>query len=473
MDWNKYRGKHSHQTNDSSELRRKFLRHMELQEIPMNEALTLQGSITAPAGGGEPFYEPFISTWRTSSTNETITLPYESTGEYTGIIDWGDGTTSPNSFLTSSHTYATAGDYIVTVNGKCYGFRFNNSGDRTKIRSVQQWGSMRVGNLGSYFTGCTNLSLTGVSDVLDTTNTTNFTEFFSFCSSLSTVSKLNEWDTSNVTNMRGVFRGATLFNSYIGSWNTSKVTDMSIMFWLATSFNQDISTKVINQNQANQYVAWDVSKVIRMELMFQQAATFNQPIGNWDVSNVTTMYQFFQQASSFNQPIGDWNVSKVQNMFSFFLSASSFNQYIGGWNLIGIRNSFGLQSMFQNAIAFNQDLSTKVINQGRPDQYVAWDLKGVVNVSSMLRNATAFNQDIGNWDVTTITNFSNFMLSKTDANYSSANLDSIYNGWSAQTVQSGRSINFGTIKYTSAGQAGKDILINTYGWTIVDGGLAV
>jgi surface protein len=245
------------------------------------------------------------------------------------------------------------------------------------------------------------------------------------------------------------------------------------MFWLAAAFNQDISTKAVNQGQANQYVAWDVSKVIRMELMFQQATTFNQPIGNWDVSNVTTMYQFLQQASAFNQPIGNWNVSKVQNMFSFFLNASSFNQYIGNWNLIGIRNSFGLQSMFQNAIAFNQDISTKIVNQGRPDQYVAWDLKGVVNVNSMLRNATAFNQNIGNWDVTTITNFSNFMLSKTDLNYSSANLDSIYNGWSSQNVQSGRSISFGTIKYSAAGASGKSILTDTYGWTIVDGGQIV
>jgi hypothetical protein len=33
------------------------------------------------------------------------------------------------------------------------------------------------------------------------------------------------------------------------------------------------------------------------------------------------------------------------------------------------------------------------------------------------------------------------------------------------------SINFGSIKYTAAGQAGKDILTNTYGWTITDGGV--
>jgi hypothetical protein len=64
------------------------------------------------------------------------------------------------------------------------------------------------------------------------------------------------------------------------------------------------------------------------------------------------------------------------------------------------------------------------------------------------------------------------MLGKTNLNFSASNLDAIYNGWSSRPVKPNISINFGTIKYTLAGQAGKNVLIgapNT--WTIVDGGI--
>jgi surface protein len=48
------------------------------------------------------------------------------------------------------------------------------------------------------------------------------------------------WNTSNVTDMRGMFCGATAFNQVINGWDTSNVSDMSHMFKDATSFNQEI-----------------------------------------------------------------------------------------------------------------------------------------------------------------------------------------------------------------------------------------
>jgi hypothetical protein len=63
------------------------------------------------------------------------------------------------------------------------------------------------------------------------------------------------------------------------------------------------------------------------------------------------------------------------------------------------------------------------------------------------------------------------MAGKTNLNYSAANLDSIYNNWSLLSVQPNLSINFGTIKYNSTAQSGKDILdFAPNNWTIVDGG---
>jgi hypothetical protein len=64
------------------------------------------------------------------------------------------------------------------------------------------------------------------------------------------------------------------------------------------------------------------------------------------------------------------------------------------------------------------------------------------------------------------------MLFKIAANFSAANLDSIYNGWSSRPVKPNLSISFGSIKYTAAGVAGRLILTSApNNWTITDGGI--
>jgi hypothetical protein len=90
----------------------------------------------------------------------------------------------------------------------------------------------------------------------------------------------------------------------------------------------------------------------------------------------------------------------------------------------------------------------------------------------MFRGAFVFNQNIGSWNISNVNDFGNFMFGKTNLNYSSANLDAIYNGWSLLSVQPNETINFGTIKYTLAGQAGRNILTGApNNWTITDGGI--
>ena len=72
---------------------------------------------------------------------------------------------------------------------------------------------------------------------------------------------MNEWDTSQVTDMSGMFQGAVAFNADISEWDTEQVTTMSYMFQDARAFNQPIT--------------FDIEQVMDMSGMFQGAGAFN------------------------------------------------------------------------------------------------------------------------------------------------------------------------------------------------------
>jgi len=55
-------------------------------------------------------------------------------------------------------------------------------------------------------------------------------KMFYGCSSLESLD-INNWDTSNVSNMWGMFQGCRSLTSLdLSSWDTSNVTDMAFMF---------------------------------------------------------------------------------------------------------------------------------------------------------------------------------------------------------------------------------------------------
>ncbi|TFG00998.1 MAG: BspA family leucine-rich repeat surface protein [Promethearchaeota archaeon] len=389
--------------------------------------------------------EPFITKWNTTlpgtSNDNQIRLPLVSSGTYSFLVEWGDGTsdeiTTWNQAETT-HTYDVAGVYTVNITGTIIGWNFDYEGDRRKFVEIKQWGDLRLGNSGSYFAGCSNLNITA-KDLLDLTGTTNLQWLFLACSKVDTVEGMNEWDVSKVTNMFGMFQDATNFNQNISKWDTSSVTTMQQMFHAAAEFNQDIGS-------------WDVSSVTTMRDMFSQCDNFNQDIGNWDVSSVTTFLQMFYGAESFNQDIGSWDVSSVTTMFSMFNCADRFNQDIGNWDVSSVTD---MRQMFMYAWHFNKDIGS-------------WDVSSVTAMQSMFKNAIMFDQDLGGWNVSSVSKMYSMFEGKT---LSTANYDSLLIGWSSlPSLKTGVNFHGGDSKYTSAAADERQNLIDTYNWTITDGG---
>ena len=248
---------------------------------------------------------PFISTWKTTSPNETVEVPLQYGGNCYCTIDWGDGNTDlitywdqPEKF----HEYTNPGTYTITISGLTSNFAFASTSTESKIYSVEQFGGVRFGYNG-VFAGCTNLNLTGVTDTPNLTYNSvlyygGLSQCFSNCNSLTSVNNLNSWDLSNVTDLSEMFAGCTSFNQNINSLNVSNVNNMTYMFYNCSLFNSPLSL-------------WNVSEVTGMNSMFYNCSNFNRPLSNWNVSGVTDMQLMFNNATLFNQDLSGWCVTNI------------------------------------------------------------------------------------------------------------------------------------------------------------------
>jgi len=249
--------------------------------------------------------DEFVTTWKTdnpgTSNSTSITIPTTGTG-YNYQVDWDNDGVFDQTGITGdvTHDFGSAGTKTIRIKGSFPRIYFNNTGDKSKILSVEQWGTNGWTGMVNAFYGANNLVI-NASDTPNLSSVTNVDAMFRNATSLGSGSGNWSWNTSNITNFRFMFSGATDFNSDISSWNMTGATRIDYMFNGASSFNQDIG-------------GWNVSSVTDMSYTFASATNFNQAISSWSTSNVTNMNNMFNSASNFNQDISSWNTSKVINM---------------------------------------------------------------------------------------------------------------------------------------------------------------
>jgi hypothetical protein len=94
-----------------------------------------------------------------------------------------------------------------------------------------------------------------------------------------------------------MFDDAIYFNQPLDQWNTSQVINMRGMFAEAISFNQDISM-------------WDVRNVKEMTNMFRNAVNFNQDLSSWEVPLISEKPKDFASNSRVISPL--WGENKDQ-----------------------------------------------------------------------------------------------------------------------------------------------------------------
>ncbi|MFD2726726.1 BspA family leucine-rich repeat surface protein [Hyunsoonleella rubra] len=454
----------------------------------------------------------FVTTWQTTTPNESITIPTIGTG-YNYDIDWENDGTFDDLGVTGNitHNYPNSGVHTIAIRGDFPRIYFNNGGSKNQILSIEQWGDIAWTSFNRAFFGCANLVI-NASDAPDLSNVNDLSSMFRSCTSFnqsidhwdvsnitsiaamffdSTYNQpLNSWDVSNVTSMSNTFSGASFFNQPLNNWDVSNVIDMTYMFNACSAFNQPLDNWDVGNVTSmfgtfyfaiafNQPLnSWDVSSVTNMWNSFGSASSFNQPLNNWDVSSVTNMRGMFEAAQSFNQPIDSWNVGNVTDMAFMFINAQSFNQPLNNWDVSSVTN---MNRMFTDAISFNRRLGgwivSNVTDMSRMfdgatsfnQPLTTWVVNNVTDMSSMFSDATAFNQPLNTWDVSSVTNMTNMFLNVT---LSTENYDDTLIAWDALNLQPNVVFHGGNSLYCNSATQRLN-MINSDGWTITDGGQTI
>ena len=165
---------------------------------------------------------------------------------------------------------------------------------------------------------------------------------------------ISNWNVEAVKDMDSVFTDIDIDNVDLSEWDVSNVTNMKSIFRQSKNAN--------NIGISN----WDVSNVTNMSRMFYECNDFNENIGNWKVGNVRNMYAMFFNCNDFNQNLSKWNVSKVTDMSLMFSECDKFNNNneLLKWNLPSVTT---LYMMFRES-SFNSEIEFTGLNTERSIQ---------------------------------------------------------------------------------------------------------
>ena len=253
-------------------------------------------------------------------------------------------------------------------------------------------------------------------------------------------------DTSNVTNMSGMFLHNTgIRNLDVSKFNTGNVTNMSTMFGSLTSIEElDVSNfdthNVINMNGLFSVMEklseldlsnFDTRKVTNMGSMFSQCKSLDYldvsmlnthnvtdmsymfsgmlalrklDLGSFDTSNVTTMYSMFQSDMVLRYVnLSSFDTSKVTNMQQMFDGTGLMEIDVTSFNTSNVTN---MQHMFNNS-----DFLKRIVGLS------SFDTSNVTSMQGMLAwNSSLEYVDISNFTFDSISGNGVYGLFERDEN---------------------------------------------------------
>lgn len=273
------------------------------------------------------------------------------------------------------------------------------NGDGTHTAYIQGDGTIYANPMSAYlFYGFEKLETIENLGILDTSNVTNMTGMFANCPRLTTMD-LSHFTTSNVTDMSKMFSGCSNISSLdLSTFDTSKVMLMTEMFKGCTNLGslnlsnfQTPSVVMMKgmfqgcENLASLNLeAFNTSRVVDMSFMFSGCHKLGSlDLSRFDTTNVTDMNTMFHECYSLqNLGLSNFNTANVTSMSSMFAYCTSLTS-------LDI-SSFNTSKVTDMGQMFSSCEKLPVINVAN------FDTSKVVNMALMFYNCKA----VGVLDVT-------------------------------------------------------------------------
>ena len=189
----------------------------------------------------------------------------------------------------------------------------NHKADITKIVFDKSFADARPTTCAKWFYSCENLATIEGMEYLNTSEVTNMYGMFYMCSPLTTLD-LSHFDTSNVTDMNRIFYGCSSLETLdLSNFNTGKLTNMQYMFGVCRSLT---SLKLSN---------FDTQNVTDMSSMFYSCETLAiLDLSNFDTENVSDMFSMFESCYSLTSlDLSGFNTHNVSDMTFMFKDCSN------------------------------------------------------------------------------------------------------------------------------------------------------
>ena len=246
---------------------------------------------------------------------------------------------------------------------------------------------------------------------LNTSEVTDMNGMFSRCSGLRSLD-LKNFNTSEVTNMRGMFYGCSSVTTLdLKNFNTEKVKNMSFMFAFSSALTT-LDLKSFNTSNVKDmgYMFYSCSALTTLDLknfntsnvtdmgamFYSCSALTTLDISNFNTSNVTDMNGMFAGCSALtNLDLKNFNTSNVTDMREMFWGCSALTALdLSSFNTSNVTN---MSLMFANCSQLASIVSNKAWNcEESQDMFKGCTaLKGAVAYDESKTDATMANPETG------------------------------------------------------------------------------
>ena len=268
---------------------------------------------------------------------------------------------------------------------------FFSGSDGRKIENILEidlssFDTSKVTNMRGMFYHLSNLTTLDLSN-FDTSRVTNMSFMFSGVSNLTTLD-LSNFDTSKVTNMSNMFSATPKLTTLdLSNFNTSNVTDMSHMF-------HDMSS-LTSLNLSN----FDTFKVTNMGAMFNNMSNLTTlNLSNFNTSKVTDMsYMFAVTPNLTTLDLSNFDTSNVTDMGYMFAVTPKLTKL----NL----SNFDTSKVTNMSYMFNAMSNLTSLNLSN---FNASNVTDMSDMFSEMFNLTSL--DISNFDTSNVTKMNRMFL---------------------------------------------------------------